>query len=114
VAGLALYRRLRRPSARQAGIRAAIARRVGTFTDLADWKIASLGPLFPFLHIVSLEPADVLEDAEKFRSAGKFDDALVRARVALAFARPREESDLIERAELLTDDCLGRMEGARV
>jgi hypothetical protein len=112
VVGLALYRRLRLPSPRQAGIRAAVARRVGTFADLADWKVASLGPLFPLLGIVSLEPADVLADAENYRSADKLDDALVRARIALAFARSGEEDHLIERAELLTDDCVARLEGA--
>jgi hypothetical protein len=107
---LALYLRLHRPSRRQAGIRAAVLRQVGTYADLADWKVESLGPLFPVLGVVSLEPTDVLAEAEALRGAGKLDDALVRARITLAFAHPREESFLIERAELLTDECLLRLE----
>jgi hypothetical protein len=109
---LATYVHLRRPSRRQAAIRAAVLRRVGTYADLADWKIASLGPLFPLLGIVSLDPAYVLAEADDYRAAGKFDDALVRARITVAFAQSREEAFLIERAQLLTDDCLARLEGS--
>jgi hypothetical protein len=111
VAGLLAYRRLRRPSPRQARIRAAISVQLGPFTDLADWKIDSLGPLFPALGIVSLEAADVLADAGALRGAGKDGEALARARAAIALAHRREEAGLIERAELLTDDCLARLEG---
>jgi hypothetical protein len=109
---LTVYLRLRQPSRRQDGIRAAILRQVGTYADLADWKIDSLGPLFPALGVVSLEPTDVLAEADALRSAGKMDEALVRARIAIAFAHPREEGFLVERAELLTDECLLRLEGA--
>jgi hypothetical protein len=111
---LAGYLRLRRPSRRQAGIRAATLRRVGTYADLADWKTASLGPLFPHLGIVSLEPGDVLAEAETLRGAGKDEEALVRARIVVAFAHPREDALLIERAEVLTDECLQRLEGTGV
>jgi hypothetical protein len=108
---LATYLRVRRPTRRQAGIRAAVLRQVGTFTDLADWKVESLGPLFPALGVVNLEPVDVLSEADSLRSAGKREEALVRARLAIAFAHPRDEAFLVERAELLTDECLSGLEG---
>jgi hypothetical protein len=109
--GLGLYYQLRRPSARQARIRSVVSQRLGPFTDVADWKVDSLGPLFPLLGVVSLDPAETLAEAESLRRSGKFEEALLWARIVIAFAHPREERALVEQAETLTDECLGRLEG---
>jgi hypothetical protein len=112
VVGSFAYFRLRRPSRRQARIRAVVADCLGPYADLADWKVDSLGPLFPRLGVVEIDPGATLAQAEALRGAGRVEEALLWARVAIAFAHPREDRALVTQAEALTDDCLALLERA--
>jgi hypothetical protein len=106
VPGLLAYQMIRRPSQRQAQIRAAVADRLGPFSDPADWAPDLLNRLAAAHELPNLQPGSALQAAEAKAVSGKHSEALLLARLAAGLATQPDESFERERAETLTDRCL--------
>jgi hypothetical protein len=107
VPALAIYLVLRRPSARQARIRAAVADRLGPYSDVAGWMPKWASRVAENLGVSDPEDALALvEEAERRLEEGEAEEALLLARVALAQLGGAGADGLARRAEEVTDDCL--------
>jgi len=109
VPGVVTYQIVRRPTRRQAMIRAAIAERLGPFSDPADWQVDLLTKVAAAYGSAS-PPADtVLQMADDHATSGKYVDALVLARLALGLL-DWQDGNTRERAEAVTDEYLKQLE----
>jgi hypothetical protein len=106
VPGLLAYQFIRRPSPRQAHIRAVMADRLGPFSDPADWAPDLLTSLAAAHGLPNLQPASALQAAEAKAVSGKHSEAVLLARLAAGLATQIDESFERERAESFTDRCL--------
>lgn len=104
---LGMYLFLRRPSRRQARIRAVAAGWLGPFSDPADWQAVLAATAASTLGVADTTADALLGAAEAKRSSGNPVEGLLLARLGLSridceAAVPK----LAERAESLTDGCL--------
>jgi hypothetical protein len=104
------YLVLRRPSPRQARVRAVVADALGPSSDIAEWTTGLVAPVAAAFGVDELDPDELVEEAERRTSAGKVEQGLLLARMALALRGADAEAGLVGRAEAVTDDCLRRLD----
>jgi hypothetical protein len=109
---LILYQKLCRPSLREAGIRSVVARRLGPYSDPAEWERPRLVQ-FANLAKTSASPVAVLSAAEHQVANGHFEEGLLLARIAIGLTDTPEEDRLREDAERVADDCLNHLDRSR-
>ena len=106
IAGLFVYRWLRKPSARQQRIRTIVAQRLGPFSDPADWLSRIGEQVLPEFNLHTNDPQDVAEEANKQLQEANYGDALVLARLGLSLARTNNpDRCLLHELQTITDGC---------
>jgi hypothetical protein len=106
VPGLLLYHVIRRPSRRQANIRAVVARCLGPHSDPAGWQ-SSLLTRVVTAHGLPGTSSAMLQAAERKAASKEYEEALLLARLAVGLADAQDEFTC-RRAESTTDECLQR------
>jgi hypothetical protein len=82
-----------------------MARRLGPFSDPADWVPELSAKVGVRYGLAELAAAAVLQAAEQRAALREYGDAMVLARVAAGLAE-FQDAEIRERAESTTDKCL--------
>jgi hypothetical protein len=112
VLGLVVCQLTRKPSRRQAHLRSVVAHHLGPFSDPADWEQALVARVGLAFGVKDLDPRRVIQEAESRLKIGRYEEALLVARMAVGLGGPAREGDVCDRAEAVTDECLWHLPDA--
>jgi hypothetical protein len=107
--GLPIYLLTRKPTKRQAGIRAVVANVLGPYSDVADWDAPLIRRVATSFGLADPQAERLLEAAERSFAANDYETALLCSRMALGLMDPSEKRQWADRAEAITDDALEKL-----